>query len=180
MTLLHLLNDRLSWHSRAEWDIALALLAHFFERYDADLAKVKEHARSIREGIDAVNSFLQLNTAEVCPHCTKVCCANRHGYYDHEDLIYIHALGLRPPRYREGIDDSASCQFIAPNGCTIERSLRPFRCNWYFCDPLLQHMSNGPARPYRAFIAQFQRIIEARRQMVDEFFKTVYAKNDGL
>jgi hypothetical protein len=84
-------------------------------------------------------------------------------------LIYIYALGLKPPVYEEKIEDTEPCQFLSQNGCVIERALRPFRCNWYFCDDLLERMGNSAAKPYREFIDSFQEIIGLRKEMFDAF-----------
>jgi hypothetical protein len=130
---------------------------------------VEHYARMLKEEMDRISGFIQLNTSEVCPACVKVCCINKHGYYDYEDLIYVVALGLEPPVYGENIHDTAPCQFLSAHGCSKERSARPFRCNWYFCDALLAHMEQGPAKPYREFISRFQGIIGTRQKMIDEF-----------
>jgi hypothetical protein len=134
-----------------------------------ELIHVVQYARMLKEEIDGISGFIQLNTSVVCPACEKVCCINKHGYYDHEDLIYVFSLGQERPVYGKGIDDTAPCQFLSERGCSRERSVRPFRCNWYFCDTLLGHMEKGPAKPYREFISRFQGIIETRRKMMDEF-----------
>jgi len=150
-----------------------ALTVEHIERmmqlYRGELIHVVQHARMLKEEIDGISSFIQLNTSVVCPACEKVCCVNKHGYYDHEDLIYVFALGLKGPVYGAGIHDTAPCQFLSERGCSRERSARPFRCNWYFCNTLLTHMEQGPAKPYREFITRFQGIIETRGKMIDEF-----------
>lgn len=171
MELLNLLNYELSWHNREKWDKAILFLNVFSEECNGELVHVKDLARIIRFRIDAIDHFIQQNTSIVCPNCETVCCINRHGYYDYEDLIYIHTLGLKPPVYKEGISDTDPCQFLSQHGCAIERSIRPFRCNWYFCNALLVHIENGPAKPYRSFIKQLDEIVDLRKEMLDEFFR---------
>lgn len=134
-----------------------------------ELTHVARYAHMIKEGMDRISDFIQRNTSEVCPSCEKVCCINRHGSYDHQDLIYLFALGLDRPAQRVGIDDTAPCRFLSERGCTRERWVRPFRCTWYFCNALLSHMEQGPAKPYREFISRFQGLVETRRKMRDEF-----------
>jgi hypothetical protein len=175
MTLLNLLNYELSWHDREKWDKVIRLLEIFSSAHHEEIAHVRDLARIIRFRIDGIDAFIQQNTSIVCPHCEKVCCINRHGYYDYEDLIYIHALGLKPPIYKEGVNDTDPCQFLSKCGCTIERSVRPFRCNWYFCNALLEHIEQGPARPYRMFIKQLDEIVDLRKEMLDEFFRVLKA-----
>lgn len=126
-------------------------------------------AMLLKNAIATIDVFIQEHTAEVCPNCSNVCCINRHSYFDREDLIYIQALGLRPPVHKEHIPDTDRCQFLSEAGCKIERALRPFRCNWYFCTPLLKSMENGPAKPYRQFIKEFQRVIELKKIVVNAF-----------
>jgi hypothetical protein len=171
MTLLNLLNHELSWHKRSDWNEAIELLKTFSSEHAYELSHVQDLARIIRFRINEIDAFIQQNTAMVCPHCERVCCINRHGYYDYEDLIYIHAMGLKPPTYKEGISDTDPCQFLSEYGCSIERSLRPFRCNWYFCNALLNHIEQGHAKPYRTFIKQLDEIIDLRKEMLDEFFR---------
>ena len=131
--------------------------------------KLFNNAMLLKNAIEAIDVFIQGHTAEVCPHCRNVCCINRHSYYDYADLIYIQALGLEPPAYKEDVRDTDCCQFLSATGCTIERSLRPFRCNWYFCGALLKSMEDGAAKPYRKFIKEFQKIIELKKTLMDTF-----------
>lgn len=151
-------------------DKAMPDVEFFFNNDGESSAACKKKALLLKDTINAMDGFIQQHTSEVCPRCQKVCCINRHGYYDYEDLVYIYALGLRPPEYREGIEDAASCQFISRCGCTIERALRPFRCNWYFCDELIHSMEEGPAKPYREFISRFQKAVESKQALLDKFF----------
>jgi len=164
-----ILNDELTWHDRERWDEALSLLRNLFS-HNNDLDEIRRLAVALRRDIDAVDHFIQQNTAQVCPDCQKVCCINRHGYYDYQDLIYITALGNAPPLYGEGIVDTAPCQFLSKYGCAIERSIRPFRCNWHFCTDLIAFMSSGPAKPLRAFNLQFRELQLLRQEMTDFFF----------
>ncbi len=180
MELLSLLNDKLTWHDGKRWDNAIQLMGWVFN-HDNELARVIENANAIKKKIAKLDNFIQKNTSEVCPQCENVCCINKHGYYDYQDLIYIFAIGLEDPVYKEGLQDTNPCQFLTEDGCVIERSKRPFRCNWYFCNPLLEHMGNGPAKPYRNFIHLFQGIMVLRKEMVEEFFQIVNPKNaDGI
>lgn len=142
-----------------------------FSSYPDVFRRVNDIAKLIKAEIDDINWFIQQNTTEVCPFCEKRCCINRHGYYDRLDILYIRALGLRPPSYRKGLSDTEPCQFLTDSGCIRERSLRPFRCNWYFCETLLYHMERGPAKPYREFIKVFNKVLDLRIELLEEFEK---------
>ncbi len=155
-------SENLRYHS--------ANIENIFKNNKDALRNVIKKADKIRQLIHKINYFIQQNTSEVCPYCEKVCCINYHAYHDFEDIIYLYAIGLNIPQYTEGIKDTDPCQFLSENGCKIERAERPFRCNWYFCEPLLRHMEEGPAKPYREFINIFHEIIEIRREMLNDFF----------
>lgn len=162
-------DDAPLWQDREDWHATVAFLGKVFSSRRNELATVVEHACELRRLIGAVSSFIQATTAAVCPSCPRVCCINRHGYYDRNDLIYVYALGLTPPAYQEGRGDKDPCQFLSGEGCSLDRDARPFRCNWYFCMRLTRHMEEGPARPYRQFLNRFQAVVEVRRLMLEEF-----------
>lgn len=132
-------------------------------------ARLRDIAHAIKARIEDIDPFIQQQTEVVCPVCEERCCINKHGYYDELDEIYIMALGLELPSYRTGLSDTDRCQFLTDRGCSKERYQRPFRCNWYFCRALLNHMENGPSRPYREFIRIFNEILDLRRELLNEF-----------
>ncbi len=132
---------------------------------------LRDLAIQLKLATDGVSPFIQQITNAVCPSCEKVCCIDRHGRYDENDLIYIRALGLETPTYQER-PDTEPCQFLSEFGCTRERSVRPFRCNWYFCNALLEYLEQSPQKPYREFIASFQKVVELRNALLEEYKKT--------
>ncbi len=133
------------------------------------LQNLKELAQKIKEGIENISPFIQQNTEIICANCSNVCCINKHGYYNHEDIIYITALGLKTPDYDFERNDSDPCQFLSKNGCIIERSLRPSGCNWYFCEDLLDYMEKRS--DYGMFDSKLTEIAELWLEMIDEFKK---------
>jgi hypothetical protein len=128
--------------------------------------KLKSLALEVSGLIDAINPFIEEHTKAVCPSCQAVCCINRHSYHTYEDIIYICALGEELPSYIDGAEDSAPCQFLDKYGCTIKRSLRPYRCNWFFCTPLLEHIQTIPAPKYREFIASLEELTQKRVELI--------------
>jgi hypothetical protein len=169
ISLMNNMDDALIWHNRERWSRAVAFLDSLFREQGGALSEVVRYAHCLSLLMEEVSPFIQRNTSAVCPGCKNICCVNRHGYYDHRDLVYVFALGASRPAYRDGVQDNDPCQFLSGSGCTLKRPLRPFRCNWYFCSALLAQMGNGPARPYRAFVSRFQEIIEVRRTMLEAF-----------
>ena len=145
-----------------------------FRHHNDRLAKVRKLAVLVAEAIENLSVFLEQHTAVVCPECTSVCCSNRHSYHAFDDIVYIFAIGEKIPLHNSVLDDSEPCQFLGKQGCTMARSLRPYRCNWYFCSPLLAHITaHNSNRHYRLFIKLLQEITEKRLQMMEEYSSAV-------
>jgi hypothetical protein len=127
-------------------------------------------AADISAELEKLSAFTEKHTAVVCPECSSVCCVNRHSYHTLDDIVYIHAIGREIPLHTRGLDDSAPCQFLGEVGCTIPRHLRPYRCNWYFCSPLLEHIiEHNSKRNYRFFIDLLEKITEKRQRLIEKF-----------
>ena len=145
-----------------------------FRHHNERLIKVRNLSVLIAEEIENLGAFLEQHTSVVCPACTSVCCINRHSYHAFDDLVYIYAVGGKIPPHNSVLDDSGPCQFLGQMGCTIARPLRPYRCNWYFCSPLLAHITTRNSnRQYRLFIKLLQEITEKRQKMMEEYVSAV-------
>jgi hypothetical protein len=144
-------------------------IGEVFNNQSYKLQRVRELAQKVKEGLDKINPFIQQSTEVVCPQCANVCCINKHGYHNSEDLVYIHALGLQLPDYNFDRDDSSFCQFLSKKGCVMPRSVRPSGCNWYFCDPLLEYMEARPE--YGEFDDGLRDVAELWLEMMDEFHR---------
>lgn len=144
-------------------------LEKIFSRHRHGLERVKELAQKIQYGIERISPFIQQTTQMVCPYCKDVCCISKHGYYNFEDLVYLYALGSKPPHYEFGRKDSDPCQYLSENGCSMERSRRPSGCNWYFCDSLLDHIEIR--QDYQKFDDDLREMAELWLKMIDEFSK---------
>jgi len=142
-----------------------------FEKHGQELIRVRDLAREISELIESMSPFVQHNTEAVCPSCQNVCCINLHSYHDHRDIVYLHALGEKVPSYKKGIDDVAPCQFLGERGCMVNRSLRPYRCTWFFCTPLLDRIRCSPVSLYRRFIDSLQLLTQKRQDMMNLFLE---------
>ncbi|MBF0318290.1 MAG: hypothetical protein HQL01_00595 [Nitrospirae bacterium] len=135
-------------------------------------SRLKEMARQLNAKIALAGEFITPFNAEICPQCNSVCCLNKFGCYDFDDLIYMGALGCHKDEFisfANNAPEDLPCRYLTQTGCTISRQLRPFRCNWFFCAPLVQHMENGSMKAYRGFNRLFQEIIRLRKDMLDEF-----------
>jgi len=140
----------------------------FFYSNKENLLRVRELAQQVRAMISIIDTFIQLHTSAVCPECRKVCCVNKHAHYGYDDLIYMHALGLEP-YVREQRADHEPCQFLESAGCSLDRTVRPSGCNWYFCDALYDSMENAPVKEYADFDSSLQELADLWMELGAEF-----------
>ncbi len=118
----------------------------------------------IKEAFEKLTPYIERHTQRVCPDCRKVCCANKHGTPEAEDLLLFSALEIEPVS-ASGPPD-ALCSHLTPKGCPLPRWHRPFRCKWYFCGPLLESMQEEGGRDYRAFVGDLERLVTLRRELL--------------
>ena len=128
----------------------------------------RDIAQEIKETFDLVSPFIEKHTALVCPDCEKVCCADKHGRYDNDDLLFLNSLGIDASRNESGRNEEGSCRFITDKGCSLERWKRPFRCTFFFCDGLLKSIEDDNAKLYRAFIGYFQHLVSLRQRLIGD------------
>ena len=116
------------------------------------------------ESFKKLSPYIEKHTGLVCPHCVKVCCANKHGTPEREDFTFYRALGAEA-RPAFGPPDEV-CSLLGKTGCELPRRQRPFRCTWYFCEPLLESMRRGGGREYRLFVAELAKLVELRNRLI--------------
>jgi len=165
-------NRKLNSQDQDMYNQLLNNVKNIFQKYDDELQRVREIAQLIKEGIGKINPFLQKCTETVCPACKNVCCSNKHGYYNQEDIVYIHALGLKPPDFEFGRKESDPCQFFSLTGCTLERVVRPSGCNWYFCESLLDYMEKRP--DYQEFDDSLGDVAQLWMELMREFAQVLH------
>jgi hypothetical protein len=133
---------------------------------DSTVTDRNELARGLKEAFNTVSPFIEKHTAIVCPECEKVCCADRHGRYDSNDLLFLESLGADIPQFSDERKENDACRFINETGCSLERWMRPYRCTFFFCDALLKSLESDNAKLYRAFIDYFQHLVSLRRELL--------------
>jgi len=127
----------------------------------------REIANELKKIYNAVSPFIEKHTALICPLCERVCCINKHGLHTKDDIYFFTALGIKAPSINRDKKDTDPCGYLAANGCSLHRWERPFRCTWFFCDPLLQSMKeNGKA--YREFINALNMLILVRQKLMEK------------
>jgi len=133
----------------------------------AESIVLSELADELRQAFKAVSPFIEKHTAIVCPECRKVCCIDKHGRYDTNDLLFLRALGVKKRDDLPDREESAPCRYLNEKGCSRERWERPFRCTQFFCDALLKSLENDNAKLYRAFVDYLQHLISVRQRLLE-------------
>lgn len=128
---------------------------------------MKERACRIKELLQRISPLIEACTSRVCPDCEDICCRQRHAFFDRGDRVLHELLGEVEAVPGRAADD-APCEFLSAYGCIRERWQRPFRCTWFFCDPLLKYMEGSSGKKYREMVKILQDMVTLRGEMTDE------------
>ena len=110
-------------------------------------------ALRLQQLLTETSPLIEAYTSTVCPSCTDVCCRQRHGLFTSRDRAYLAALRPEAPLHDPLHPLDGPCQFLGPEGCVKPRWQRAWKCTWYFCEPLLRALEEGPAKQARALSA---------------------------
>jgi hypothetical protein len=116
-------------------------------------------AEKLKQLLIESSSLIEQYTRKVCPDCIDICCKQKHGVYKEKDILYLRALGVEVLLGDEVKQLDGPCQFMGPRGCDTPRWCRPFKCTWYFCEPLLAALNEGPPKKARQLSAVLQAMI---------------------
>ena len=119
-------------------------------------------AAKLKKLLAELSPLIEEFTVQVCPDCRDVCCKQRFGVMNEQDLRYRAALGEPLPSCDPARLPDGPCQFMGAAGCVRPRWLRPWRCTAYFCDALLAAMNSGPPKKVRRISALIQEIVDLR------------------
>lgn len=161
---------RLNFYSPDEFWCLIDKLKAFFDHNCRGVPAIREKAARFKAAFDRLDPFIQSYTSEVCPYCGTVCCAMRHGIPEFADIVGFLSMGVNVPAYDLTRDLGGRCQFMSDTGCSLSRIERPYRCTWYFCDPLLKQIEIGPASHYRRFIKDVEELASARGELLSVFY----------
>ena len=127
----------------------------------------KQLAEELRDAFDIVSPFIEKHTAIVCPDCESVCCKDKHGRYDENDLVFLRALGVDIPPDISEKEETDGCRYMTEKGCSLDRWMRPYRCTFFFCDALLKSLEDDNPKLYRAFMEYFKHMVSIRKKLLD-------------
>jgi hypothetical protein len=112
-----------------------------------------ETARRLKQLLIESSPLIEEYTRQVCQSCTDVCCRQRHGLFTESDLAYLAALDETFPPHDPSRPPDGFCQFLDTSGCAKPRWQRAWKCTWYFCEPLLRALAEGPQKKARSLSA---------------------------
>ena len=122
-------------------------------------------ASRLKRLLSEISPLIEEQTRKVCPDCRNVCCRQKHGTPDQKDLLFFDSLGVKGPKVDMTRPPEGPCEFLSSSGCILERWMRPFRCTWYFCAPLLAAMEEGPQRSHRKLVAMMDEIVRLHGEL---------------
>ena len=143
-------------------------IEQIFVDHPGELRIVVDLSNQIKGQIETLDPFIQKNTLTVCSKCEECCCIDRYSYYNCDDLIYIMALDLAPQKLQNG-DDSGPCFFLTDKGCSLDRTVRPSGCNWYFCNSLYLQMNTGQDKEFAEFSENMEKLFNLWIELISQF-----------
>ncbi len=117
-------------------------------------------AHKLKQLLIDSSALIEEYTAVVCPDCIDVCCKQKHGMFREKDIQYLITLGVKVPKRDQVKPLDGPCEWMGPGGCAQPRWLRPFKCTWFFCAPLLKALNDGPSRKARRLSAMLQEMAD--------------------
>lgn len=117
-------------------------------------------ARELKRLLIEHSHLIEEYTAVACPDCIDVCCRQKHCLFREKDIVYLTALGEEVPVRDETTPPDGPCQFMDPTGCSLPRWRRPFRCTWFFCEPLLNALRDAPVKRSRELSKALQEMAD--------------------
>lgn len=161
----------LNFRDEKQFNDQIQELKKYFRSNENALIEVFKKGDELKEIFIEMDPMLQELTQKICPYCGNVCCANRHGLPEFADIVAFLAMKEEPPTYKLNVDLRAICQFLSKKGCILPRYRRPYRCTWYFCEPMLLEVDIGPIKRYKEFLRLVKAIAQKRGELLQEFYQ---------
>jgi hypothetical protein len=127
-----------------------------------------EKAQRLKQLLIESSPLIEEYTRRVCPSCTDVCCKQRHGLFTEPDRAYVAALGEEIPPHDPLQSLDGACQFMGARGCAKPRWQRAWKCTWFFCEPLLAALSEGPQKKARRLSAALEEMVRLYGEILKE------------
>jgi len=127
-------------------------------------------AHQLKQLLIDSSPLIEEYTSKVCPGCIEVCCRQKHGTYRETDRAYLRSLGEDVPPRDGSRPLEGPCELMGPKGCVHPRWMRPFKCTWFFCGPLLTALDEGPTKKARRVSAALQEMADLHAELLKTGF----------
>ena len=94
-------------------------------------------------------------------------------WLDFKDLLVIHLSGQSPPPAQLRGNRRERCRYLAANGCTLARGVRPWVCTWYICPTQRQALERDVPGGMVQLTARMSRVKFLREEMERRFLKAL-------
>ena len=167
--------ERLSppWRTTASWDEANRIIRALVERQASRLGYAGSLASSVYLGLEIGFGFLDELCLETCPHCPDPCCLSASPWFDYRDLVFLHLNHMDIPPRQPVSTWKATCCYIRPRGCTLDRFNRPWICTWYMCAVQTANLRNRRIGQWKELSRIFSEMKARRKEMEDEFIRVI-------
>lgn len=139
----------------------------------------REHLRvlalDIARGIRSLDPLYDKFCVFSYPRCQDVCCRWATVFYHITDLLFIHALGEKPPPHQTRTSSGGPCLYLGHEGCSLSRVRRPYRCTWYMCELHVECLDSEPPRVQRRVFKTMEEIRRSKELLAD-FFRRMPAR----
>lgn len=161
------------WNSFELWSQAVRSLDYLRAKRWSNLLQAKQLADRIEKKLHAVNGDLETLCNETCECCIDICCKKATVWYDFKDLLYLYFSSGCLPAGQIYKNPNLSCSNLAPSGCQLPRTMRPFICTWYICPDQKAIFSGKRLHDRRRMMVAIQEIQGLRKQLENEFIEAV-------
>lgn len=164
------------WVEDAEWREINSSFRHLIAVNRGGLARTHHHAERIRTELTRLFPLMHTLCAETCPACREPCCRVAKLWYNFQDLLFLHAIGQKPPQGQPLTHYHALCRYLGAQGCRLPRLARPWICTWYLCPPQTRLLRKMGAARNAAVQQGMERIRQDRKEMEACFIRETSPK----
>jgi hypothetical protein len=158
--------------SDRQWQRNLAILKTRIGLFDQRL--VHEVSGAIRIAYEWLDPIMERYCEITCTTCEDFCCEAAKVFYNQADMLSIIAMAIDPPPGQTRTHPADPCRYLTLDGCSLERTARPYVCVWYLCEAQMGLFQGEPASAQRRFIAAAEGL-RANRLKLESYYENHFA-----
>jgi hypothetical protein len=142
--------------SDSEWQSIMAALKDEIARLDQKT--IERLAGQILGAFRWLDPVMEGYCEITCPSCKDPCCLAKNIFYNRADMLSLIAQGVTPPSGQTRTRPGASCRYLTPHGCRLDRAVRPHVCVWYLCEMQMDLFRGERASTQRLWIKHLEQL----------------------